>query len=116
VGNIQQRLIVLLAFLITVHFCLMFSLLWCTSSADFKLHLMSFFWVLVRVDTLLLADVSEKHTISIFGVEVAVLGSRGIFVGLGESRGEEGADHGGELGEGGDGTEPIRSLQAGIGT
>jgi hypothetical protein len=47
-----------------------------------------FFWVLVRVDSSVDANVSEKNTVSIFRTEMAMLGSRGIEEGKAEGVGQ----------------------------
>jgi hypothetical protein len=41
-----------------------------------------FFWVLAPCESSVDANVSEKHTVSIFRVEMAMLGSGGIYIGL----------------------------------
>jgi hypothetical protein len=45
---------------------------------------MMFFWVLVPCRLSVDTNVSEKHTLSIFRAEVAMLGSGGIYIGLEE--------------------------------
>jgi hypothetical protein len=51
--------------------------------------MMIFFWVLAPCRLVGSAYVSEKHTVSIFRAEVAMLGSGWMYIGLEEGKTEE---------------------------
>jgi hypothetical protein len=58
------------------------------------------------------ASISEKHTVSIFRTEVAMLGSGGIYIGLEEGK-AEGVGQSGMRSEG-EKVQAKSSLQAGV--